>query len=138
MQSIFFKRYQLYHGKEYPFVIKVMVKFVMVMVKVFVKVPSFVYVRDAHKPYQISTSAPADDGVITGCIKTYASINTGNLFGPLLDGKVRAVGMNATIVTTPGSNVGICFAVPMNRIKPDVEYILLTDSLLRRGEGTNF
>ena len=68
-------------------------------------------------------------------IKTDTTTNTGNLVGTLLDGKGRTMGMDKAIVTTAGSNAGTCFTVPVDRSKPDVEDIISTDSLLRRGEG---
>ena len=127
----------MHHGKEPPFVIKVMVKATIVMVKFFVKVPSLVCVGDAHQPYQICLSAPSDEGVRRGFIQTDTVINNGNPGGPLLDGKGRALGMNTAIVTTSGSNTGIGFAVPVDRYKPAVEDIASADLLLRRGKGAN-
>ena len=41
------------------------------------------------------------------------------------------------IVTTSDYNAGIGFAVPVNRLKPDMEEIVSTDSLLRRRKGAN-
>ena len=52
------------------------------------------------------------------------TINTVNLGGPLSYVKGRDVGMNTVIVTMLGSNVGIGFAVPVDRFKPAVEDIV--------------
>ena len=76
-----------------------MLKVVIVMVKVFVKVPSLVCVGDACQPYQIFPSAPDDDGVIHGCIQMDTVRNSRNSGGTLLDRKRRSVGMNTAIVT---------------------------------------
>ena len=51
----FFEHPQLHHGKEAPFVIKVMEK-VVIIVKFFVKVPYLVYVRNTNQPCQICPS----------------------------------------------------------------------------------
>ena len=45
--------------------------------------------------------------------------------------------MNTSIVMTLGYNTGIGFAVPMYWLKLAVEDIVLTNRLLRRGEGNN-
>ena len=45
------KCHQSHHGKEAHFVIKVMVKFVIVMVKVFIKVPYIICTGDACQTY---------------------------------------------------------------------------------------
>ena len=120
----YFKHYRLHHGKEAPFLIKVMVKFIIFMVKVFEKVPSFVCVGDACKPYQLFPSTLDDGGLIRGCTQMDAVIITVNAERNLLDGKGRSVGMNTTIVTTSGSYTSIGFAVPVDWSKPATEDIV--------------
>ena len=54
-------------------------------------------------------SGPYDD-----FIQTDASINPGNSGGPLFNIQGEVVGINTSIFTTSGGNIGIGFAVPIN------------------------
>lgn len=56
---------------------------------------------------------------ISDVIQTDAAINPGNSGGPLLDGQGRVIGINSQIATSGSSegNVGIGFAVPINKVK---------------------
>ena len=101
------------------------------------KPPSLICISDAHQLYQIFPSAPSDEIIIRVFIQTDAAINPINSGGILLDGKVRTVVMNTSIVTTSVSNTGIGLAVPVDWFKPDVEDMLLMDHILRRAKGTN-
>ena len=105
------------------------------MVKVFVNIPSLVCIVDAFQPYHIFPYAPANDGVIRGCIHTDSAINPVNKVGPLLDVKGGRIVINKAIVTMSGSNRGIDFRVPVDRFKPAVEYIVSTYRLLGGGGG---
>ncbi len=56
-------------------------------------------------------------------IQTDAAINPGNSGGPLLDKSGRLIGVNTSIATPNGGNVGIGFAVPVdtvNRVVPEL------------------
>jgi S1-C subfamily serine protease len=53
---------------------------------------------------------------LEGMIQTDAAINPGNSGGPLLDSHGSVVGIN-TAIYGPGSNIGIGFAMPINRAK---------------------
>ncbi len=61
---------------------------------------------------------------INNVIQTDAAINKGNSGGPLLDAQGRVIGVNSQIQTESGGNVGIGFAVPVDKVKqvlPDLE-----------------
>ena len=58
-------------------------------------------------------------------VQTDAAINPGNSGGPLLDSHGRVIGINTAIVGP--TNLGIGFAIPVNRIK------LIVGDLLREG-----
>ncbi|MDQ6883816.1 MAG: trypsin-like peptidase domain-containing protein [Candidatus Dormibacteraeota bacterium] len=61
-----------------------------------------------------STEAP-NHRALTGMIQTDAPINPGNSGGALLDGKGRLIGINDSIQSPVEGNVGIGFAIPINR-----------------------
>lgn len=54
--------------------------------------------------------------LLEGMIQTDAAINPGNSGGPLLDSQGNVIGVN-TAIYGPGSNIGIGFAMPINRAK---------------------
>jgi S1-C subfamily serine protease len=53
---------------------------------------------------------------LEGMVQTDAAINPGNSGGPLLDSQGSVVGVN-TAIYGPGGNIGIGFAMPINRAK---------------------
>ena len=53
---------------------------------------------------------------LEGMIQTDAAINPGNSGGPLLDSQGSVIGIN-TAIYGPGANIGIGFAMPINRAK---------------------
>ncbi len=53
---------------------------------------------------------------LEGLIQTDAAINPGNSGGPLLDSQGSVIGIN-TAIYGPGGNIGIGFAMPINRAK---------------------
>jgi S1-C subfamily serine protease len=59
-----------------------------------------------------------DEGnrTLEGMIQTDAAINPGNSGGPLLDSHGSVIGIN-TAIYGPGNNIGIGFAMPINRAK---------------------
>ncbi|MBI4524047.1 MAG: DegQ family serine endoprotease [Deltaproteobacteria bacterium] len=50
-------------------------------------------------------------------IQTDASINPGNSGGPLINMRGEVVGINTAIFSRSGGNMGIGFAIPINRVK---------------------
>jgi serine protease Do len=65
-------------------------------------------------------SAKRNDSVIEEfgkqeLLQTDASINPGNSGGPLIDADGRVIGINTAIYSSTGSNLGIGFAIPINK-----------------------
>jgi serine protease Do len=65
-------------------------------------------------------SARRNDEVLEGfekqeLIQTDASINPGNSGGPLVDADGRVIGINTAIYSRTGGNMGIGFAIPINK-----------------------
>ena len=59
---------------------------------------------------------------LEGMIQTDAAINPGNSGGPLLDSSGNVIGIN-TAIYGPNGNIGIGFAMPINRAKAMLEAI---------------
>jgi serine protease Do len=61
---------------------------------------------------------PSDGGrVYRGMIQTDAAINSGNSGGPLSNSLGEIIGMNTLIFTPNQGNIGVGFAIPINRVK---------------------
>ncbi len=62
---------------------------------------------------------PIDDRYYLNMIQTDAAINGGNSGGPLVNSVGEVIGMNTIIYTANGvkGNIGLGFAIPINRIK---------------------
>ncbi len=58
-----------------------------------------------------------NDQRLDGLIQTDAAINMGNSGGPLLDSAGDVIGINTAILGPNGGNIGIGFAMPINRAK---------------------
>lgn len=66
-------------------------------------------------------------------IQTDAAINQGNSGGPLVNSRGEVIGINTAIVSGfAGGNVGIGFAIPINRVKAVVKR-LLEEGAYKRG-----
>ncbi len=68
------------------------------------------------------SSQESSDSSLQGLIQTDAAINPGNSGGPLFDSAGRVIGMNTLIASRAQSNatagnIGLGFAVPINRVK---------------------
>ncbi len=57
---------------------------------------------------------------LEGMIQTDAAINPGNSGGPLLDSRGSVIGINTAIYGSQG-NIGLGFAIPINRVKSILE-----------------
>lgn len=66
-------------------------------------------------------------------IQTDAAINSGNSGGPLVNARGEVIGINTAIVANglTGGNVGIGFAIPINRVKTVVRQLLERGSYQR-------
>jgi serine protease Do len=60
-------------------------------------------------------------------IQTDAAINPGNSGGPLVNGAGHAIGVNTMIFSPSGGNVGLGFAIPINRARA------VADEIIRHG-----
>jgi len=58
-----------------------------------------------------------NERTLEGLIQTDAAINPGNSGGPLMDSAGNVVGINTAILGPNGGNIGIGFAMPINRAK---------------------
>lgn len=63
----------------------------------------------------------SENNKLEGMIQTDAAINEGNSGGPLLDSQGSVIGINTAIYGPNGANVGIGFAMPINRAKTMLE-----------------
>lgn len=61
-------------------------------------------------------------GVLKDLIQTDAAINPGNSGGPLLDSSGNVIGVN-TAIYGPSGNIGIGFAMPINRAKALLRFV---------------
>lgn len=70
----------------------------------------------------LNRSLPAEDGtVLKNIIQTDAAINPGNSGGPLLNSTGEIIGINTAIFSPSGANVGIGFAIPINKVKEVIQ-----------------
>jgi S1-C subfamily serine protease len=63
----------------------------------------------------------SENSKLEGMIQTDTAINEGNSGGPLLDSQGSVIGINTAIYGPTGGNVGIGFAMPINRAKSMLE-----------------
>jgi serine protease Do len=62
-----------------------------------------------------------DGRTYRGMIQTDAAINSGNSGGPLLNAVGEVIGVNSVIYTPNQGNIGLGFAIPINKVKTVVE-----------------
>lgn len=75
------------------------------------------------------------DRPIAGAIQHSAQINPGNSGGPLLDKDGRLIGVNSSITTPSGGNVGIGFAIPVDTVNPVVTELIQRGRILKPDLG---
>jgi S1-C subfamily serine protease len=68
-------------------------------------------------------------------IQTDAAMNPGNSGGPLLDSNARMIGMCVAIASRTGSNTGIGFAIPIDRIKSILPELIEKGHVVRADIG---
>ena len=83
-----------------------------------------------------------EESSLQGLIQTDAAINPGNSGGPLFDSRGRVMGMNTLIATRAQSsetagNIGLGFAVPVNRIKRVARQLIETGEYQRPRLGVS-
>lgn len=64
-------------------------------------------------------------------LQTDAAINPGNSGGPLLNSNGEVIGINTAIFSPTGGNLGIGFAIPVNRAKEVATHLITTGKVAR-------
>jgi S1-C subfamily serine protease len=80
------------------------------------------------------TIEPEEGQRLEGMIQTDAAINPGNSGGPLLDSHGNVIGIN-TAIYGPQGNIGLGFAMPINRAKPMLEEYAQSGKISRPSLG---
>jgi len=66
---------------------------------------------------------PQDEQVFNDMVQTDAAINPGNSGGPLVNGRGEVIGINTAIIGATGADVGMGFAIPINRARYVIDEI---------------
>ena len=74
-------------------------------------------------------------GYYLDMIQTDASINPGNSGGPLVNALGQVIGVNSSIISGSGGNVGLGFAIPIDRARRIAEDLLRTRRVRRAWVG---
>ena len=78
----------------------------------------------------LDRSIKTDDEDLEGMVQTDAAINPGNSGGPLLDSHGNVIAIN-TAIYGPQGNIGLGFAMPINRAKGMLEEFSRTGNITR-------
>lgn len=78
------------------------------------------YISALHRTFRPDVQ---NERVYQDMIQTDAAVNPGNSGGPLVDINGKVVGMNTFIFSTSGSNIGISFAIPSQRLLSFVDEV---------------
>ena len=70
-------------------------------------------------------------------IQTDASLNPGNSGGPIVNLRGELVGIAAAITSPTGSNIGIGFAVPVNKVRELVDRAVKYDEMRSTKHASN-
>ena len=73
---------------------------------------------------RISPAIAKGERLYQDMIQTDAAINPGNSGGPLVNANGEVIGVNTMIFSTSGANVGLGFALPINRVRRVAEEII--------------
>jgi serine protease Do len=73
---------------------------------------------------RVSPSVGGGERLYQDMIQTDAAINPGNSGGPLVNGAGEVVGVNTMIFSPSGGNVGLGFAIPIDRARRVVDEII--------------
>lgn len=96
--------------------------------------PFGVLMKDAHPSVsvgvvsanhrRISPTIAKGQRLYQDMIQTDAAINPGNSGGPLINAEGEVIGVNTMIFSTSGANVGLGFALPINRVRRVADEII--------------
>ena len=73
---------------------------------------------------RISPAIAKGERIYQDMIQTDAAINPGNSGGPLINADGEVIGVNTMIFSTSGANVGLGFALPINRVRRVADEII--------------
>ncbi|HQG45102.1 MAG TPA: trypsin-like peptidase domain-containing protein, partial [bacterium] len=73
-----------------------------------------------------------DDRIMEDMIQTDAAINAGNSGGPLVNCHGEVIGINTWILSGTGTNTGVGFALPINRVKRILDDLINYGKVERR------
>ncbi len=73
---------------------------------------------------RVNPSVGGGERLYQDMIQTDAAINPGNSGGPLVNARGEAVGVNTMIFSKSGGNIGLGFAIPINRVRRVAEEII--------------
>jgi serine protease Do len=71
------------------------------------------------------------DGFVDDFIQTDTAINSGNSGGPMFNLNGAVIGVNTSIFSPSGTNIGIGFAIPSSTVKSIIEQLKSTGKVIR-------